>query len=189
MTLHVNPGTSAAPPPRWAVRAAHLTALVVLPSGLWRIVLVLGHPAGYTEAGFAPFGTLESKVWMLTISVVCELVALLTIGLVRPWGEVVPRWMPLLGGRRVRPLAAVVPAATGAAGLTLIWANVPWWWTYPHEEMTATGNLVVGILYQPLFLWGPLTAAVTISYYRRRAAPSTSRGVTVPGLHHEKVLR
>jgi hypothetical protein len=33
--------------------------------------------------------------------------------------------------------------------------------------MTGTGNLVVGILYQPLFLWGPLTAAVTFSYYRR----------------------
>ncbi|CAM5576179.1 hypothetical protein SBADM41S_04914 [Streptomyces badius] len=71
-----------APPPRWAVRAAHLTALVVLPSGLWRIALVLGHPAGYTEAGFEPFATADAKVWMLALSVVSELVALLTIGLV-----------------------------------------------------------------------------------------------------------
>ncbi|MFJ1588863.1 hypothetical protein ACIOD0_01235 [Kitasatospora albolonga] len=175
VTLRATSGTSTAarpaasvpPPPRWAVLAAHLTALVVLPSGLWRIALVLGHPAGYTEAGFEPFQTAGAKVWMLTLSVVCEPAALLTIGLVRPWGEVVPRWIPLLGGRRVRPLAAVVPAAVGVAVLTLIWANVPWWWTYPHEDMTATGNLVVGILYQPLFLWGPLTAAVTFSYYRR----------------------
>lgn len=155
------------PPPRWAVLAAHLTALVVLPSGLWRIALVLGHPAGYTEAGFEPFTGVDDKVWMLTLSVVSELVALLTIGLVRPWGEVVPRWIPLIGGRRVRPLAAVVPAALGAAGLTLMWAAVPFWWTYPHADLTTTGNLVVGILYQPLFLWGPLTAAVTVSYYRR----------------------
>ncbi|MFF6998451.1 hypothetical protein ACFY93_26290 [Streptomyces sp. NPDC008313] len=163
--------TPAATPSRWSVRAAHLAALVVLPSGLWRILLVCGYPAGYTEAGFGPFETFGAKVWMLTLSVLCEVVALLTIGLVRPWGEVVPGWIPLIGGRRVRPMAAVVPAALGAAALTLIWANVPWWWTYPHENMTPTGNLVVGILYQPLFLWGPLTAAVTVSYYRRRRAP------------------
>ncbi|MFI1680909.1 hypothetical protein [Streptomyces sp. NPDC020607] len=38
-------------------------------------------------------------------------------GLVREWGEVVPAWVPVLGGRRVRPLAAVVPALLGAAAL------------------------------------------------------------------------
>ncbi|MEU0163204.1 hypothetical protein ABZ154_31495 [Streptomyces sp. NPDC006261] len=170
MTSQKPPATSrtpVAPPPRWAVRAAHLAALVVLPSALWRIALVLGHPAGYTEAGFEPFATVDAQVWMLTLSVVSELAALLTIGLVRPWGEVVPRWIPLIGGRGVRPMAAVVAAAPGAVALTLIWATVPLWWTYPHEEMTATGNLVVGVLYQPLVLWGPLTAAVTLSCHRR----------------------
>ncbi|WP_324615878.1 hypothetical protein [Streptomyces puniciscabiei] len=131
------------------------------------MALVLGYPAGYTETGFRPFDTFGAKVWMLTLSVLCELATLLTIGLVRPWGEVVPHWIPLIGGRRVRPMAAVVPGLLGAAILTVIWGNVPWWWTYPHENMTPTGNLVVGVLYQPLVLWGPLTAAVTISYYRR----------------------
>lgn len=170
MTSHPAPAPApiAAAPPRWAVRAAHLAALVVLPSALWRIAMVCGYPAGYTDTGFEPFETSGAKVSMLTLSVLCELIALLTIGLVRPWGEVVPRWIPLIGGRAVRPMAAVAPAAVGAAALTLIWAEVPWWWTYPHEDMTSTGNLVVGILYQPLFLWGPLTAAVTLSYYRRR---------------------
>ncbi|WP_405584697.1 hypothetical protein [Streptomyces sp. NBC_01092] len=162
---------SVAPPPRWAIWAAHLTALVVLPSGLWRIALVLGYPAGYLDESFADFETLGAKVWMLTLSVVSELLAFLTIGLVRPWGEVVPRWIPLIGGRTVRPVAAVVPAALGAVALTVMWANVPWWWTYPHDDMTETGDLVVGILYQPLVLWGPLLAAVTVSYYRRHRFP------------------
>ncbi|MCX4791335.1 MULTISPECIES: hypothetical protein [unclassified Streptomyces] len=58
--------------------------MVVLPSELWRIVLVLGHPAGYLDASFADFETLGAKVWMLTLSVVWELLAFLTIGLVRP---------------------------------------------------------------------------------------------------------
>lgn len=176
MSFHLTPATtSVSAPPRWAVWAAHLTALVVLPSGLWRIALVFGYPAGYTEAGFGPFETFGAKVWMLTLSVLCEAAALLTIGLVRPWGEVVPRWIPLIGGRAVRPMAAVVPAAAGAVALTVMWANVPWWWTFPHDDMTDTGNLVVGILYQPLFLWGPLTAAVTMSYYRRHRAAQRRR--------------
>ncbi|MEU3661746.1 hypothetical protein AB0E77_18615 [Streptomyces sp. NPDC032940] len=167
-----SPVTSVPAPPRWAVLAAHLTVLVVLPSGLWRILWVLGLPAGYTDAGFAPFETAGAKLWMLTLSVAGELVALLTLGLVRPWGEVVPRWIPLIGGRRVRPLAAVVPAAVGAAVLTALWAVMPLWWTQPHEDMTATGSVLVGIVYQPLVLWGPLTAAVTLSYHRRhRLAP------------------
>ncbi|MFE4798352.1 hypothetical protein ACFRFL_25560 [Streptomyces sp. NPDC056708] len=121
------------------------------------------------------FETLGAKVWMLSPSVVCELLAFLTIGLVWPWGEVVPRWIPLIGGRAVRPMAAVAPAALGAVALTVRWANVPWWWTYPHDDMTDTGDLVVGILYQPLVLWGPLLAAVTVSYYRRHRSPR-SRG-------------
>ncbi|WP_406515537.1 hypothetical protein OH809_24565 [Streptomyces sp. NBC_00873] len=173
MSIHpaLSTATAVAEPPRWAVWAAHLTTLVVLPSGLWRIALVLGYPAGYSDAGFAGFETIGAKVWMLTLSVLCELGAFLTIGLVRPWGEIVPRWIPLIGGRKVRPMAAVVPAALGAAALTLIWANVPWWWTYPHDDMTHTGNFVVGILYQPLVLWGPLLAAVTMSYYRRHRSP------------------
>ncbi|MFF4228687.1 hypothetical protein [Streptomyces sp. NPDC001820] len=162
---------SVAPPPRWAIWAAHLTTLVVLPSGIWRIALVLGYPAGYLDESFADFETPGAQVWMLTLSVVSELLAFLTIGLVRPWGEVVPGWIPLIGGRAVRPMVAVVPAAVGAVALTVMWANIPWWWTYPHNDMTDTGDLVVGILYQPLVLWGPLLAAVTVSHYRRHRSP------------------
>ncbi|WP_234338152.1 hypothetical protein [Streptomyces sp. NRRL F-5727] len=172
------------PPPRWAVWSAHLTTLVVLPSGLWRIAMALGRPAGYTTEGFRPFQTAEAKLSMVALSVVCELLAFLTIGLVRPWGDVVPRWIPLIGGRVVRPAAAIVPAALGALALTWLWSDLPWWWTYPHDDMTAVGALVVGILYQPLVLWGPLLGAVTFSYYRRhrrgRPIPPAERHLNAP---------
>ncbi|GGW77070.1 hypothetical protein [Streptomyces lomondensis] len=165
---------AATPPPRWAVWAAHATTLVVLPSGLWRIALALGHPAGYTTEGFADFQSLDAKLWLLTLSVVSELLALLTLGLVRPWGETLPRWIPYVGGRVIPTRPVVVTAGLGALALTALWANIPWWWTYPHENMTDTGNLIVGILYQPLVLWGPLLAAVTLSYHRRRTRQRTT---------------
>jgi hypothetical protein len=165
------------PAPRWAVRAAQLTTLIVLPTGLWRLAMVCGFPSGYTAAGFVPFDTPGAKLWMLTLSVACELLALLTLGLVRPWGETLPRWIPVIGGRPVHPLAAVVPAAAGALALTAIWAAMPLWWTYPHADMTPAGRLLVGVIYQPLVLWGPLLGAVTVSYYRRTRRPPRRRAV------------
>ncbi|MFD9542723.1 hypothetical protein [Streptomyces sp. NPDC060022] len=167
--MRIQETTAPAPAPRWAVRSAHLIALIVLPTALWRIALVLGYPAGYTDAGFESFETPGAKVWMLMLSVVTELAALLTLGLVRPWGEVVPRWIPVLGGRRVRPMAAVVPAAFGAVALTAIWATMPLWWTFPHDDMTRLGHHLVGVIYQPLVLWGPLLGMITVSYCRRTA--------------------
>ncbi|MEU1351788.1 hypothetical protein [Streptomyces sp. NPDC005776] len=35
-------------------------------------------------------------------------------------------------------------------------------------DMRHTGHIVVGLLYQPLILWGPLVGAVAVAYHRRR---------------------
>ena len=101
--------------PRWATIAAHAVPLVILPSGLWRVGAMLEIPAFTTIPGAA-----ADSGYMLLLTVLAECLGLLTLGLVRPWGEVVPRWVPLLGGRTVPPLAAVVPAALGALGVTVL---------------------------------------------------------------------
>lgn len=55
-----------------------------------------------------PFG--EPILWAgLGLAVSASLGAWLTCGLVRPWGEVFPRWLPGLRGRRVPVKLAVVP--------------------------------------------------------------------------------
>ncbi|WP_051795523.1 hypothetical protein [Streptomyces sp. NRRL S-87] len=69
--------------------------------------------------------------------------------------------------RRAHPLAAALPALLGGLVLTFLWAGLPWWWTFPHADMTRTGHLVVGLLYFPQFFWGPLTVALAVSYWRR----------------------
>lgn len=80
--------------PRWAVLAAHAVPLVTLPSGLWRIAVVAGVPL--LPQAVQDWG---EGLYIVMLSVVAECLALLTLGLVRPWGEVVPRWIPLIGGR------------------------------------------------------------------------------------------
>ncbi|MDV9188929.1 hypothetical protein R6L23_12010 [Streptomyces sp. SR27] len=155
--------------PRWAVLAAHAVPLVTLPSGLWRIALVAGLPVTQ-DSGLGPLGLGES-VYVVSLSVVSELLAFLTLGLVRPWGEVFPRWMPLLGGRRVNPAAATGAALAGVAGLCAIAG----WGAYasyadlgPGVPASAAQDALLIACYAPLLAWPVLLAAVAVAYHRRR---------------------
>lgn len=113
-----------AAPPRWATVAAHVAALTPLPSALWRLALTFGLTAGYTAEGYRERDLTGWGVpYVLMLGVVAEVAALMPLGLVQRWDEVVPGWHPF-----------------------------------------------VGVLYLPLVVWGPLLAAVTWSYHRRRRA-------------------
>ncbi|WP_069817420.1 hypothetical protein [Streptomyces sp. TP-A0874] len=177
MTTQLNTGignqapTGETPPPRWARITAHLAVLVTLPAGLWRIAMGIGIPVGYSDEVLRSVydvpgaGTFAN----IGISVCQECVALLTLGLVSRWGEVVPRWIPFLGGKRVHPLAGTIPAALGAAALTVIaLSQLLLWDSVTDSALQGTGRTVMGWCYLPLILWGPLLGLVTISYYRRR---------------------
>lgn len=153
--------------PAWAARAAHLIPLVTLPSGLWRIALVTGLPImDYGYQMHTP-----ERIYIVSLSVVQEAAALLCLGLVRPWGEVAPAWIPFIGGARVRPMAAVVPALTGAAILCVLWtclfARVPFVGFFDRFD-GAFDTVLVTACYLPLLAWGPLLAAVALDYRRRR---------------------
>lgn len=160
-----------APPPRWARRAAVLAALTPIPSGLWRMSMAFGLPVGVDPAyrrqnyGFPGWGTFH-VVWITLLLVG---LGLLTLGLVQPWGEVVPRWIPWLGGRRVPRMAAIIPAGTGAVALVLLWTSVfsNVGVIFTEFGLDGAARLVVGACYTPFLLWGPLLAAVTVSYARR----------------------
>lgn len=85
--MSVGAPTGRKPVPRWAVRVAHAIPLCVLPSGLWRVALVLGLAGYNTDYHWAVW----ERPYVIGLSVVSEGLALLALGLVRPWGEVVPR--------------------------------------------------------------------------------------------------
>lgn len=148
-------------------RIAHIVPLLTLPSGLWRIALVIGLPVADVDAG-----GFWVKVYIVSLSVVSEGAALMTLGLVQPWGEVAPRWIPVIGGRPIRPLAAFIPAMTGATILTALWTWAFWgmagsdFYTYFGDAQ----SVIVTACYLPLLAWGPLLAVVAVAYLRRRRA-------------------
>jgi hypothetical protein len=158
------------PAPAWAVRAAHLVPLVALPSGLWRIALVAGLPIGASAFGAPVELGVGESVYIVSLSLVSEALALLTLGLVRPWGEVFPRRLPLLGGRRVPPSFAVTVATAGAVALTLIWGYAAYGVVVRGNDLdfSPPGFALLVACYAPLVLWGPLLLAVTYAYGRRR---------------------
>jgi hypothetical protein len=159
---------TARPVPRWADRAAHLISLVVLPSGLWRLALAAGLSMGLSDADTAGLPGSQS-IAIVALSLVSEGVALLTLGLVKPWGERFPGWMPRLAGRPVPAGPVVALAGTGAVALQLIVAFAFRRPGVPGLDFSGAGwEALFYACYAPLLLWAPLTAAVTIAYARRR---------------------
>lgn len=173
-------GRTAAGVPRWAVLAAYAIPLVVLPSSLWRIAGFILHVPLVEFGPPAPVGQ-EGPVggwwYIVLLSVVSEAAAFLAVGLVGEWGEVWPDWVPVLRGRRVPVMAAVIPAALGALALLIF----PYAMVMISLGMTITGDptglithgwqtVIFHVMYWPLAAWSPLLALVTVHYYRRRTA-------------------
>ncbi|MFF8966158.1 hypothetical protein ACF1BK_25790 [Streptomyces globisporus] len=171
------------PVPRWAMRLAHALPLLLLPACLWRLPFAPHFEMGQVQAGGMPAYWL-SIPYVLGLGVLTEVIAVLTIGLVR--GEVAPAWIPLIGGRRVRPMAAFLPAVLGGLILAVLFTAVP---LGDDRSLTLYGvvdnvgyssdawQLPATICVTPIAAWGPITIALAIAYYRRRTGRSSNTAV------------
>ncbi|QGZ47079.1 hypothetical protein GPZ77_00350 [Streptomyces sp. QHH-9511] len=115
--------------------------------------------------------------YVFGLSIVSEAMALLSFGLVRGWGEVAPTWLPVIGGRRIPPFAAIVPAALGGPGATAFWAPTLLYWLHvPGFDgvgfSSAWWEVLAKVCTTQGMLWGPLVLALTYAYYARRCRPS-----------------
>ncbi|MFD7631772.1 hypothetical protein ACFV7Q_38190, partial [Streptomyces sp. NPDC059851] len=110
-----------------------------------------------------------------------------TLGLVRPWGERLPAWLPFAGGRVVPVRAAVVPAFIGAFLATALAAYVTLNYLFalvpPLNDTgeafptSGPGAWALWACYVPILAWGPLLAVVTRAYHLRR---TRGRGPAFP---------
>ncbi|QIB42794.1 hypothetical protein [Streptomyces aureoverticillatus] len=158
--------------PRWAERVAHAIPLVLLPQCIWRLPFAFGFDMG-TDNG--SIGSLWISVpYIFGLSLLTEALALLGFGLVRGWGEVVPSWVPLLGGRCVRPAAALIPATLGGLGATALFGPFTLG-ALGFVPLDGFDNGAWELLFRacvlPVGLWGPLVLALTVHYYVRRRRP------------------
>lgn len=154
-------------------------------------------PVGVMEreeflAAFPDNSALLALTYVLLLGAVAEGASYLTLGLVRPWGEVMPRWVPFLAGRPVNGQLAVIAASLGALTVTFLW-----WVLFfgalltspgPHPGNSA-GTILFVAAYAPLLLWGPLLAAVTWSYHQRHRIQHASVGPVVASSVRRHTIR
>lgn len=160
---------------RWDRIAAYVAMTVPIFYALTRYAWALGIPLGISEE-FLRLGQ-ESGMWTAGLSMATfGLVgAVLTLGLVQRWGEVFPRWMVGLAGRRVPIALAVVPASI--VSVLLMVGSIAMWSGYAQIVVEAvsggTGGLgIVGFAPTALFpVWGVALAVATLGYYYRRRGP------------------
>lgn len=160
--------------PRWALRLAHALPLLLLPSCLWRLPFAFDFPMGQVQDTGMPHLAI-SIPYVFGLSVLTEVAALAAIGLVSRWGEVLPAWVPIVGGRRVPPMPVVVLAAIGGLVMTAVTVMMGLTWFgvidgVPYEnvwwEVLATTAVA------PIAVWGPILLALTAAYHLRRRRPA-----------------
>lgn len=158
---------------RWGRWATGIAAFIPLVYATTRAAWAVGIPLGITEE-FLRQGQTEGT-WGAGASLASVAVvgAILTTGLAQPWGEVFPRWIPGLGGKRVPPALAIVPATIVAILVTN--AGLTFW----RRALVETGTFALlggnwAALGPELLwpLWGVALGVATLAYYLRRGRPA-----------------
>ncbi|MGA5816736.1 hypothetical protein ACPC54_02560 [Kitasatospora sp. NPDC094028] len=175
MLKNIPVGDTERPVPVWALRLAKALPFIVLPHCLWRLPFAFDFQMGLIDDRGGQAWVWWAPFYVFGLSLVTESVTLLTLGLVSGWGEVFPRWVPFLRGRRVPPLVATVPAVLG--GLVIVTLFDLMWFIqgvnmFDVERYGSVWWMVLArICITPALLWGPITLALAVAYHRRRTRP------------------
>lgn len=162
---------------RWGRRAAYIAVGVPLVYASTRWAWALGYPLGISDKMWEEGK--EDNLWLFgaALATMGALGSLLTLGLVQRWGEVFPRWMIGLRGKRVPPALAIVPASlvsvlVTTAGIMYIRLHFQGAFDDPKENWGATVPETIWPV------WGLALAAATLAYYfrRRGACKNCGRG-------------
>jgi hypothetical protein len=151
---------------RWAVAVA---VAVPVAYALTRWAWALDIPLGVSRAGLHKEAADSPGIWLAgaLLATMAAGGALLTIGLVRPWGETYPRWIPYLRGKRVRPRSAIIPATAVALLVTSAGLMYLRWFAIGRIDLAAdTWGLFVPEFFWPV--WGVALGSATFAYHLRR---------------------
>jgi hypothetical protein len=162
---------------RWGRRATYVAAGVPLIYAATRWTWALGIPLGISE-DFLRQGQ-EIGLWFAgaALATLAVLGAILTLGLTKSWGEVFPNWLPILGGRRVPPALATVPA--GLVALIVTSAGLMFWrlligggFTLGTGQRLTLEDSWAALLPELIWpVWGVALGIAALAYHIRRRAP------------------
>ncbi|MFI7642394.1 hypothetical protein [Nonomuraea sp. NPDC049400] len=146
------------PAARWGRAATIGAALCPLPYAAYRLTWLTPWPTDFSATGHAADLPIRLQGSLLGFAAVVACV--LTLGLTARWGEVFPRWMPVLHGR---PVPVRLPVALGGAvaGACLLAAPGVTVNFIEREDL-------LPLLLFPFPLWGMLLGAAVLAYWLRR---------------------
>src|SRR5512147_2452724 len=170
---------------RWGRIAVYVAMVAPVFYALTRYAWALGIPLGMSEEYLRSGQASGRWIGGLSLATFGLVGAVLMLGLVQRWGEVFPRWMIGLAGRRVPIALAVVPASLISVLLVVgglaIWSGL----AQMVARLVAGGaediEIIGAIIFQlgPTLLfpvWGVALAVATLGYYYRRRGPCSVCG-------------
>ena len=160
---------------RWGRGAVYVAVAVPVLYAVTRFAWLAGIPLGLSTDDLRALRD-SGGVWAgAGLGAFAVVGAVLTLGLVQRWGEVFPRWMIGLAGRRVPVRLATVPATlvavlVTAGGLALL--SAPMF----VDKLSTAPAIVMPMLLWPV--WGAALALAGYAYHLRRrgACPRCGRG-------------
>ncbi|MEU5157433.1 hypothetical protein [Glycomyces sp. NPDC021274] len=157
--------------PRWAVRAAWASALSSTVGFIpIHAVWAAGIPLWADPDKFKDWYVEGGGPYLFVLSGLATLAGILALSLIRPWGQIFPRWVPLLAGRKV-PRRTLSGTAFAVSVFLLGYTGWAAWLTaadFTDEGIFSPWIVVYGI---PQFLvWG-IGLFMAAWSYRARTAP------------------
>lgn len=164
----------------WGRIAVYVAMVAPIFYAITRYAWALGFPLGLIGEQYRLGQEIGTWVGGLSLATFGLVGAVLMLGLVQHWGEVFPRWMIGLAGRRVPIGLAVVPASIVSVLLIVggigIWSGlsqmVAGLAASGATDMESIGAIVFQLGPTLLFpVWGVALAVATLGYYYRRRGP------------------
>jgi hypothetical protein len=157
---------------RWARPVTIAAAVCPLPYAVLRLLWLTPWALDLRE----DMDVAEVRMQGAFLGMAALLGSALTLGLISRWGEVFPRWVPVVGGRPVPPALAVVPggvvaAAAAMAGPGLLVSSIE-----SNGDGRGISGVVLALAIFPFPIWGPLLGAAVVAYHLRRRIAATPAG-------------
>jgi hypothetical protein len=143
---------------RWGRTASWIAFACALPYGLVRMSWLTPWPwfGGPIGSDIDP----ATRVWGLLLGFAALGGGVLCLGMTQRWGTRWPFWMPVVKGRPVPPMIAIVPASIMAATFTFM--------AVPFAALGIRQDAIELVWGFPFYVWGPALGAATLAYAIRR---------------------